>query len=300
MIAWVGVAMMVTAAGFLFQGKDSETNERTRTFKDTYHIASPPIPSDASFAGERVPLNDADVRERLDREFLVNTYWQSNTMLLIKLSKKYFPIIEPILKKNGVPDDFKYLAVAESGLTHAVSPAGASGFWQFLASTGRSYGLEVNSYIDERYHIEKSTEAACRYLLKAREKTGSWTMAAAGYNRGMSGIQRDLNKQNGNGYYDLYLNAETARYVFRIIALKYILSNPRTYGFTLEPKDLYAYPKVMELSVDTTVNDLVLFADRYGVRYKDVKLLNRWIRKDEIPNSSGRHYVVQIPNKSRE
>lgn len=297
LIGWVGALILVAGVGLFFEGKQPDSNETAQQFKDHYRIASPPIPADVSFAGEKVPLNDPDVRERLDREFLVNTYWQSNTVLLIKRSKKYFPVIEPILKKNGVPDDFKFLAVAESGLTQAVSPAGASGLWQFLASTGRSYGLEVNNYIDERYHIEKSTQAACRYLLEAKEKTGSWTMAAAGYNRGMSGIRRDLTKQQGNGYYDLYLNSETSRYVFRIVALKYILSVPKTYGFNLDSKDFYAYPEVLELAVDTSVNDLVEFAGKYGVRYKDVKLLNPWIRKDELPNSSGRDYRILIPKK---
>ncbi len=197
------------------------------------------IAENYSFAGETVTLDEHDLRERMDKELLVNTYWQSNTMLMIKRSNKYFPTIERILKEEGVPDDFKYLAVIESGLENVNSPAGAKGFWQIMKTTGREMGLEVNSNVDERYHIENATRVACTYLKKAKKKLGSWTLAAASYNRGISGINRLLEKQQAETYYDLLLNSETRRYVFRILAMKEILSNPTRYGFVFEVQDLY-------------------------------------------------------------
>ena len=180
-----------------------------------------------------MPLNKEDIRERIDRELLVNTYWQSNGLLLLKRSKKYFPIIEPILERYGIPDDFKYLAVIESGLTQAVSPARAVGFWQILKTTGRELGLEVNANVDERYHIEKATIAACKYLNASKIRFGSWTLAAAAYNAGNAGIEKYLTQQKVDNYYDLLLGQETGRYVFRIVAIKEIIENYEKYGFNL-------------------------------------------------------------------
>jgi len=199
-----------------------------------YNVYALDMPSELNFAGEAVPLEKSEVFERMDRELLVNTYWQSNGLLLIKRANKYFPIIEPILKQYGIPDDFKYLAVIESGLTQAISSAQAVGFWQILKNTAKELGLEVNKNIDERYHIEKATQAACKYLLKSKEKLGTWTLAAAAYNAGNNGIQRRLEEQKVNTYYDLLLGQETGRYVFRIIAIKQILSNPKSYGFNYQ------------------------------------------------------------------
>ncbi len=198
-----------------------------------------PIPKSMEFAGEKVPLNDTDVRERLDRELHVNTYWQSNMLLMIKKANRFFPEIEPLLEKYGLPDDFKYLAVAESGLDDVRSPAGAAGFWQFLSSTGKEYGLEINDYVDERYNLELSTKVAAEYLKKSKERFGSWTTAAGAYNAGNAGINKQLERQDVTGYYDLLLNSETSRYVFRILAFKEILSNPEKYGFYLDKEDLY-------------------------------------------------------------
>jgi hypothetical protein len=286
----------ITLGVLLFTNSSpKESEKQSDEFSQTYKIASPPIPEGIEFAGELVPLGDMDVKERLDREILVNTFWQSNTMLLIKRSKKYFPIIEPILKSYNIPDDFKYLAVAESGLTQATSPAGAKGFWQFMPATGKSYGLEVNQGIDERLHLKKSTQAACEYLLKAKSATGSWTMAAAGYNRGTSGIVKDAKYQGSKSYYDLYLNSETSRYVMRILALKTILSQPETYGFYISPKDVYTYPETVEIEVDTTISDLSVFAQNMSLKYKDIKLLNPWIKRKTLPNKSRRTYYLEIP-----
>ena len=203
-----------------------------RKMINDYNIYAIPIPKKLDFAGEPMPLNNPDIKERMDRELLINTYWQSNGLLLFKRANKYFPIIEPLLKEYGIPDDFKYLAVAESGLQNNRSPAGAAGFWHFMKRTGKEYGLEINSYVDERYNIEIATRVAAEYLKKAKTRFGSWTLAAAAYNAGSAGISNQQNRQQAiASYYDLLLNDETSRYVFRIVALKEILSNPQKYGF---------------------------------------------------------------------
>ena len=213
--------------------------------------------------GELVPQKDPEILERIDREFLVNTYWQSNAVLLIKRANMYFPIIEPILKKYGVPDDFKYLAVAESGLQNAVSGAGATGFWQIMKATGQQYGLEVNRNVDERYHLEKATEVACKYLNKYKNKYGNWTLAAASYNAGTGSIDRYLGIQQVEDYYDLLLGQETGRYVFRIMAIKEILSHPEKYGFDIDQKDLYtAVPTFQVDDIDTAVLSFADFAQQ--------------------------------------
>lgn len=271
------------------------SNKEEKSFDEDYNVFALEVPKEISFAGEEVPLNDPDIYERLDRELLVNTYWQSNALLLIKRAHKYFPLIEPILEEEGVPEDFKYLAVAESGLTQVVSPAGATGFWQILSQTAREYGLEVNSNVDERYHIEKSTRAACQYLKKAKEKFGTWSLAAASYNRGMSGIQRQMERQKTDNYYDLLLNEETRRYVFRIIAIKTILSNPSEYGYHYKKKDLYNLLPTNIVEVDTVVNDFADFAKRYNLSYKTLKNYNPWLRDAHLNNASRKKYEIKIP-----
>ena len=200
-------------------------------------VVAPAIPSHMTLAGEEVPLNDFGVREALDRELIVNTYRHSGTILYMKRASRWFPVIKPILAEEGVPEDFKYLAVIESGLSQVVSPAGASGFWQFLKKTGPEYGLEVSSTVDERYHVEKATRAACLYLKEAYEKFGSWSLAAASYNMGMSGVTKRLKEQGVDNYWDLHLNSETARYVYRILAVKKVLESPASFGFKLRESD---------------------------------------------------------------
>lgn len=263
----------------------------------TYNIYALDLPENINFAGEPVPVNDPDVYERLDRELLVNTYWQSNGFLLIKRAHKYFPVIEPILKENGVPDDFKYLAVIESGLQNVVSPANATGFWQILKETGREYGLEVNENVDERYHLVKSTEAACKYLKKAKERFGSWTLAAAAYNAGQAGIGNQLDRQKTNGYYNLLLGEETGRYVFRILAVKEILSNPLKYGFNFEKDHLYTFIPTYPVEVDTSVSDFADFAKNYDINYKILKIHNPWLRETKLNNFSKKKYYIEIPEK---
>jgi len=262
-----------------------------------YNVYAVPMPENLNFAGELVPVENPDIRERMDRELLVNTYWQSNGLLLFKRANKYFPVIEPILKKHDVPEDFKYLAVIESGLTQAVSPARATGFWQILRNTGREYGLEVNENVDERYHIEKSTEAACKYLKKAKERFGSWTLAAAAYNAGSGGINKRLKKQNATTYYDLLLGQETGRYVFRIVAVKEILSNPKKYGFNFTEEDLYEHIPTFNVLVEEPIADFNEFAAKHGINYKILKLHNPWLRQAHLNNASGKEYFVQIPRE---
>ena len=271
-----------------------------KLFSEHYRVFALQLPENLNFAGEKVPLHILDVREKVDRELLVNTYWQSNGLLLHKRANRYFPVIEPILKKNGIPNDFKYLALIESGLENVVSPAGATGFWQLLSATAKERGLEVNSLIDERYNVIKSTEAACSYLKEAKARLGSWTLAAASYNMGMSGINKQLNRQKVNNYYDLLLNSETGRYVYRIVALKEIIEHSRKYGFYYNQDDLYPPFKTQVLSVDTNISDLAAFANNKGYNYKILKLLNPWLRDSQLVNKSGKKYLIELPLNQKE
>jgi membrane-bound lytic murein transglycosylase D len=262
-----------------------------------YNVYAISIPDHLDFAGETVPLNDPDVYERMDRELLVNTYWQSNGLLMFKRAEKYFPVIEPILKKNGVPDDFKYLAVIESGLINVVSPAGARGVWQIMPATARENGLEVNDNVDERYNLIKSTEVACKYLLKSKESLGSWTLAAAAYNAGNSGVSKRLEEQQVTNYYDLLLGEETGRYLFRIIALKEILKNPEKYGYNFTKEDLYKDIPTYTVKVDTAVNDFTAFAKGFGINYKILKIHNPWLREPKLNNKTRKVYNIEIPKE---
>lgn len=262
-----------------------------------YVVTSVPIPETLDFAGERTPLENFDVLEALDRELLINTYWQSHTMLLIKRAHRHFPVIEKILEKHGIPEDFKYLPVAESDLMNLTSPARAVGYWQFLKATAKEYGLEVNSEIDERYHLAKSTEAACKFLLRSYELYGSWTMAAASYNVGRTGLNRQIERQDNRYYYDILLNEETGRYVYRLLALKLIMSEPEKYGFIFDDDELYQPIPVYHVSVDTGVEDFAEFASRYSINYKVLKIFNPWLRDKKLSNTSGKTYQISIPRK---
>lgn len=263
--------------------------------EQTYNIYALDMPKNLNFAGENVPLEIEDVKERFDRELLINTYWQSNALLLIKRANKFFPIIEPILKKNNVPDDFKYLALIESGLQNIVSPSGAAGFWQFMKDTGKEYQLEIETTVDERYHLEKSTQAACDYLRKAKIDLGNWTLAAAAYNAGKNGIKTQIDKQKVDNYYDLFLNSETSRYVFRILALKEIIENPKKYGFNYKKEHLYELEPVKYVEVNTSIDNLADFAKQYKTNYKMIRLLNPWIRDISLENKKGKKYLIKIP-----
>jgi len=264
---------------------------------DSYTIKALKIPDELTFAGEKVPTELYDIKERMDRELLVNTYWQSNGLLLIKRAHKYFPIIEPMLKKYGIPDDFKYLAVAESGLENNSSSAGAAGFWHFLKSSAKEYGLEVNQNVDERYNLEKATKVAADYLKKSKKRFGTWTLAAAAYNAGNTRIARNLKKQQVTDYYDLLLNLETSRYVLRIVALKEVLSYPKKYGFEFEKEDLYTSPATRTVKVDTVITNIASFAKGFNTNYKELKLHNAWLRENKLNNKSRKLYKITIPIK---
>jgi hypothetical protein len=274
--------------------------EHQRLFNESYKVFGLTLPGSMDIFGEKVPLELLDVRERLDRELLVNTYWQSNSLLIHKRANRWFPVIEPILRREGVPDDMKYLAVVESGLTNAVSPLGATGFWQFMQSTAEARGLEVNDQVDERYSVEKSTEAACAYLKEAHATYGSWALAAASFNLGQAGLNRQLGRQKVDSYFELLLPEETARYVFRMLAMKAILSDPERYGFHLRPKDLYPPYLTNTVQVSGPVEDLNDFAVGHGTNYKTLKLLNPWLRDNRLDNPDGKTYTVQLPAKNFE
>jgi len=292
--ACIGLISLSGLLIFAVQDAPSDENLEKKIINE-YNVYALNVPAELDFSGETLPLHNPDILERMDRELLVNTYWQSNALLMFKRANKYFPVIEPILEKYGIPNDFKYLAVIESGLTNAVSPANAKGFWQIMKATGKENGLEINTNVDERYNLEKSTEVACKYLLKAKEKFGTWTLAAASYNAGVSGVSRRLEEQNVNDYYDLLLGEETGRYMFRIVALKEILKNPDKYGFNFRYKDLYKNVPTYKVSVDTAVTSFVDFSKSFGINYKILKLHNPWLRERHLNNKSGKEYFIEIP-----
>ena len=254
----------------------------------------PTYPQSISFAGEVVPLDKHYVLERLDRELLVNNFWHSNSILVLKRAPKYFPIIEPILQENGIPDDFKYLAVIESGLTHVTSPAGAEGFWQFMPQTARDYGLEVNGDIDERLNLIKSTESAAAYLTDAYAEFGNWTLAAAAYNAGVQRIKTSLEKQQTNSYYDLFLNEETSRYMYRMLATKLIFESPERYGFVIPKAQTYPFPKTKLVKVGTSPIDWVAFAKSQNMSYADLREINPWIKGYKFSNRNNKEYEVSV------
>lgn len=283
---------------FSFSGQKTDSTEDKKyveEFNAKYAVFAIEFPDNLTFAGEKVPLEYFDVYENLDREFLINTYWHSQAFLFIKRAYRYFPIIEPILKKNRIPDDFKYLCVAESGLSNVVSPAGATGFWQFIKSTGLKYGLEISDEIDERYNLEKSTQAACNYLNDSYKYYKDWALVAASYNAGMGGVDNQIKKQKVTSYYDLMLNEETSRYVFRIIAIKTIMDNPKNYGFHYRKKDLYPPIPTDNIVLDTSITDLANFAILKEVNYKLLKYFNPWLRLNTLTITQGKKYILKIP-----
>ena len=297
----MNVFVVILALAYLFISfTNSQLDDKTykNEFINKYAVFSIIKPKNVDFADEKVDVNSNDLWERFDKELLKNTYWQSNTMLYIKRANKYFPVIEPILKKNNIPEDFKYLAVIESGLENVTSPSGAKGFWQFLKSTAKEYNLEVNYAVDERYNLEKSTQAACDYLNVAFEKFNSWTLAAAAYNMGMNGLQKALDNQKVENYYDLHLNSETSRYVFRILAVKEILQNPQKYGFVIRQQDMYIKQEYYVVEIDSTVHNLYEFCEDYSINYQQLKKYNPWLLISKLPDESRKKYFLKIPSNS--
>lgn len=267
-------------------------------FNTNYKIFSVRIPKNLNFAGEKVPVSDAKVHEAMEQELVKNTYWQCRSTVLHKRASQWFPVIEPILKKNNVPDDFKYIALVESQLTNVVSPQGATGFWQIIESTGTGYGLEITDEVDERYHVIRATETACKYFKEAYKQFNNWTLVAASYNLGMNGIQVRLNQQKANNYYDLHLTAETAEYVYRILAMKEIISRPKVYGFMLRKRDLHRPVPTKFIVVDSSINDLSEFANSQGINYTILKHFNPWLRANTLTNVSNVEGLILKENAS--
>ena len=275
----------------------SKTRFLTNGNESNYYIYPVSIPKKVSFAGEDMSLDEDDLIERMDKEFLVNTYWQSNTILLIKRANKYFPQIEKILIDEGVPTDFKYLALIESGLENVTSPSGAKGFWQIMKTTGKEYGLEINSNVDERYNLNLSTRIACKYLKKAKDKFGNWTLAAAAYNRGINGIQNKITNQNQTAYENILFGEETKRYIFRIIALKNIVESPESFGFYIEEEHMYNPVKYDEIKIDTPISNISDFSKNLGLTYKSFKIHNPWLLENHLNNKSRKVYTISIPSE---
>ncbi len=299
-IAAIVLSVLAIVGEILICASSKEDSEEVlqRAISNNYRIYSPILPDTMSFAGEKVPLSTYYVHEGLDLEVITNMYRHSSTMLYFKRANRYFPIIEPILKKNGIPSDFKYLCVIESGLTNATSPAKAQGFWQFIPSTGVNYGLIVNDEIDMRNNLTASTEAACKYIRSLYNKFHSWTAAAAAYNCGENGLARRISKQSTDNYYDLWLNSETSRYVYRILAMKLIMQNPQKYGFHLRQCDLYPPIPTRAATLSGQNVDLYEFARSNGTSYKMLRMLNPWIQTDVLKNKSNQKYMVQLPVKN--
>lgn len=300
------VALQFLIIGFLFyQSKEDKTQLpaseeepallRAGEARSKARVKIFDLPEQPEFAGEQVPIEQPDVFERFEREVYVNAYWESNALLMLKRSGKYFPFIERTLEENGIPDDFKYVAIIESGLLNVTSPAGAKGFWQFMRGTAGDFGLEVNRYVDERYHFEKATVAACKYIREAYGKFGNWTSVAASYNLGMAGIARRKNQQLSPDYYNLHLNEETSRYIFRILAMKEIFENQAKYGFELQKDDLYSLPPLREIEVTESIDNLAAWAVEHKSNYKEIKIYNPWLISTKLIVRKGRKYVIKLP-----
>ncbi len=292
-LSFVFVAAIFIFSGFFSEKHSSMKDNSSDIFLPFFYR----LPDYVDFAGEKMPLENFDTRESLEKEIIMTAYRHGSTIMIIKRASRYFPMIEKILKEKGVPDDFKYLAVAESELTNAVSPAGAVGFWQIMANTGREHGLEINNEIDERYHIEKSTAIACDYFLESYRRYGNWTLAAASYNGGRRALEEQIEIQKQNNYYDLLLAEETARYIFRVVAYKLILNDPATYGFEMNRKSVYPPLRYYEVKVDTAVADFARFAQYFGTNYKILKFLNPWLRKPYLTRITNKTYYIKIPEE---
>jgi membrane-bound lytic murein transglycosylase D len=296
-VTLIGIIIIFLTIAQTSKGFSSSQQKEPCEIDSIYNIKTFKLPENVTFAGEKMPLTNFDTRESLERELLISAYRHSSTILIIKRANRYLPIIEKILKKNNIPDDFKYLAAAESEYSNMISPAGATGFWQIMSDTGKEQGMEINSVIDERFDLEKSTQFACDYFLKSFEKYGNWTLAAASYNGGRAGIDEQVSIQHQNNYYDLLLSEETARYIFRAVAYKLIITDPASFGFNIGTNDLYPELKYFEVKVDTAVTNFSVFADKFGTNYKILKFLNPWLRKPYLTPKPGKEYLIKIPSE---
>ena len=271
-----------------------EKEKNTTHYSTKEYNQLPPIPSKMELFGETIDLRDEDIKERLDNELIVNSYLHSATTLIIKRANRYFPSLEQLLKEQQIPSDFKYLCVIESNLTQAISPAGARGFWQFMPETAKEYNLLINTEIDERLNVQKSTLAACAYLKKSHAEFKNWILAAASYNRGMGGVRSDMKSQYTNNYFDTEMNNETGRYVFRIMAMKLILENPKAYGFNIKPFDLYPIRNTKTITINTPISDLAWWAKNNNVNLKIIRKLNPWLLTNSL-TIKPINYVITLP-----
>lgn len=298
-IAIILASLAIAGEAFIFATHKEKDNDEllARAIRADYRVYAPPLPDTLYFCGERVPLNLYYVREGLDRELVSNMYYQSNTLFNIKRATRVFPTIERILKEERVPEDIKYLCVIESGLQNVTSSAGAQGYWQFIKTTGQKYGLEIGDDIDMRNDLEASTRAACRYLKSLKARFGGWAEAAAAYNCGENGLSKRLDNQHQTSYYELLLNQETQRYVYRILAMKLIMQHPQDYGFYVRRCDTYPEIPTTEVELAGQNVDLVDFAISHGTTYKMLRTLNPWLTSSTLKNKSGKSYKVRIPTK---
>jgi len=291
----IGSVILILSIIQGFKAFNSSVGRRDSVPVTGYTIQSFKLPDTVMFAGEKMPLDNFDTRESLEREILISAYRHSSTILIIKRANRYLPIIEKILAKNNIPDDFKYLAAAESEYSNMISPAGATGFWQIMPETGREEGMEINTVVDERYNVERSTQFACEYFRRSYEKYGNWTLAAASYNGGRAGIDEQIEIQNQNNYYDLLLSEETARYIFRAVAYKLVITDPENYGLSIFKDDLYPELNYYGVKVDSAITNISNFAENFGTNYKILKLLNPWLRKPYLTPKPNRQYIIKIP-----
>lgn len=295
-VAIILASLAIVGEIFIYASPKEDSDEvQTRAIMHDYRVYAPVIPDTMTFCGERVPLEIYYVRESLDNELIVNMYRQSSTVLYFKRATRYFPTIESILKKNNIPEDMKYLCVIESGLTNATSPANAQGFWQFISSSGKTYGLAIDDDVDMRNDLEASTEAACKYLRSLYNRFHSWTAAAAAYNCGENGLARRMASQNTNNYYDLRLNTETGRYVYRILAMKQIMQHPQQYGYFIRHCDTYPIIPTRTVTLSGQNVDLYQFAQKNNTSYKMLRTLNPWLQTDKLKNKANKSYQVEIP-----
>ncbi len=264
------------------------------------HFVVPEVPEEMTFVGEKILFKDLDLKERLDNELVINNFWHSNTIMMMKRSNRWLPIMKEIFKDEQVPEDLVYISVIESGLQNVTSPRGAKGFWQFMERTGEEYGLIINSQMDERYHVEKSTRAACQYLKEAHDKFGSWILAAASYNLGMFGMADNLERQKVDNYFDLSLNPETARYIFRIMAVKLVFENPNNYGFYINNESLYPEYLTKDVIIDTSIPNLYEWSIENGISIKILRKLNPWIRGKDFILKEGEVYTFKIPKDNEQ
>jgi len=295
-VAIILASLAIVGEIFIYASPKEDSDEvQTRAIMHDYRVYAPVIPDTMTFCGERVPLETYYVRESLDNELIVNMYRQSSTVLYFKRATRYFPTIESILKKNNIPEDMKYLCVIESGLTNATSPANAQGFWQFISSSGKTYGLAIDDEVDMRNDLEASTEAACKYLRSLYNRFHSWTAAAAAYNCGENGLARRMASQNTNNYYDLRLNTETGRYVYRILAIKQIMQHPQQYGYFIRHCDTYPIIPTRTVTLSGQNVDLYQFAQKNNTSYKMLRTLNPWLQTDKLKNKANKSYQVKLP-----